>query len=186
MKSVAKFFLNFSTQRKEDAMRSAEYWVEKLDLKSHPEGGYFRETYRCAEEIRSDHLPERYGGARAYSTAIYYLLKGDQFSAFHRLKSEEMWHFYAGTTLTISSIDEVGALRMSKLGSNPDAGESFQIMIPAGWWLGARCDNPEGYALVGTTMAPGFDFADFEIAKREDLLQKYPEHQRVVESLTKQ
>ena len=167
-------------------MKSAEYWIENLRLEAHPEGGYFGETYRCDEHIMRDHLPERYQGNRTFSTAIYYLLKGDQFSAFHRLRSDEIWHFYAGPPLSVYSIDEGGVLRTSKLGSNPDLNEAFQITIPQSRWFCARCNDPDGYSLVGATVAPGFDFEDFEIAKRSDLLRQFREHREIIESLTRE
>ena len=165
-------------------MKTAEYWIEKLHLQAHPEGGYFQETYRSIETIRSDHLPQRFGSDRSFSTAIYYLLKGGQFSAFHRLKSDEIWHFYDGSSLTINTIHQSGIFGLWKLGPNLEFGERFQVTIPATVWLAARCNDEKDYSLVGCTVAPGFDFNDLEFAKRQDLINNYPNYTEYINRLT--
>ncbi|MCC6445134.1 MAG: cupin domain-containing protein [Armatimonadetes bacterium] len=163
----------------------ARYWIEKLNLSPHPEGGYFRETYRSAETARQDHLPARYGGARSFSTAIYFLLEGRRTSALHHLKSDEVWHFYAGSPVILSLIAPDGSLSVIRLGGDPERGESFQAVIPAGHWFGAEVEDASSYALVGCTVAPGFDFSDFELGRKEGLLAQFPQHEAIIRKLTK-
>jgi uncharacterized protein len=165
--------------------KTAAEWIAALHLSPHPEGGFFRETYRAAETITADHLPKRFGGARAFSTAIYFLLPGDQISAFHRIKSDEVWHFYAGGALTLALIHPDGRLEEHRLGPDPGCGERFQVLVPAGCWYGASVNDPDSYALVGGTVAPGFDFADFELADRQALLARFPQHRQVILRLTR-
>ena len=156
--------------------------VARLGLQPHPEGGYFRETYRAAAAIPASGLDRRYGGARATSTAIYYLLEAGQRSALHRLKSDEIFHFYAGDPLKIVEIAPDGDLTETLLGADLAAGARPQHMIPAGSWFGAV---PTGrFALVGCTVAPGFDFADFELAETEALLTAFPRHKTWIQRLT--
>jgi predicted cupin superfamily sugar epimerase len=135
--------------------------------------------------IAAGHLPGRFGGARACSTAIYFLLRGDQVSRLHRIKSDEIWHFYAGGALTLTLIHPDGRLETLPLGADPERGESFQVLVPAGCWYGAAVDDPESYALVGGTVAPGFDFADFELADRQSLLAAFPQHRDAILRLTR-
>ena len=163
----------------------AAEWIASLHLAPHPEGGFYRETYRAAEMIAADHLPARFGAPRALSTAIYFLLTGDQVSLFHRIKSDEVWHFYAGGALTLALIHPDGRLEEHRLGPDPERGESFQALVPAGCWYGASVDDPESYALVGGTVAPGFDFADFELADRQTLLARFPQHRQAILRLTR-
>jgi len=165
--------------------QNAAYWIQKLQLSEHPEGGYFKETYRSDEFIDGGHLPERFTGARSLSTAIYFLLEGTQFSAFHRIKSDELWHFYTGSSLTLYVIDPKGSLSQIKLGSDFENGEVFQAVVKAGCWFGAVVNDPTSYSLVGCTVAPGFDFRDFELGERQKLLAWYPEHKVAIEKLTK-
>lgn len=165
-------------------MTAAE-WIAALDLAPHPEGGFYRETYRAQETIEAAHLPARFGGRRVHSTAIYFLLPGDQISALHRIKSDEVWHFYAGSALTLSLIHSDGRLEERRLGADVERGERFQAIVPAGCWYGARIDDPGSYALVGGTVAPGFDFADFELADRNALLTQFPQHRDTIIHLTR-
>ncbi len=165
-------------------MKSAAYWIRNLELIPHPEGGYYRETYRAQESIAANGLPDRFKGLRQFSTAIYYLLEGKQYSKFHRLKSDEMWHFYAGTGLVIYSIDENGNLEKFELGADFGKGERLQVVIPAGHWFGAHVVKPTSYALTGCTVSPGFDFGDFETAKKEEMLKQYPKHKAIIQKLT--
>jgi predicted cupin superfamily sugar epimerase len=161
-------------------MHTAQHWIKKLNLQKHPEGGYFSEVYRSKEEIKREHLPSRYSGARNHSTSIYFLLTSNEFSAFHRIKSDETWHFYSGQPVTIHMIDGKGNYSSVKLGSNPESGEVFQFTIPHGTWFAASVDEPDSYALVGCTVAPGFYFDDFELGKREDLVKMFPEHKGII------
>lgn len=165
-------------------MKSAEYWIKQLDLQPHPEGGYFRETYRSGETIPNHALPGRFSGNRTFSTCIYYLLNQNQFSAFHRIRQDEIWHFYAGSPLTLHILNPNDSKRTITLGRDPDAGESLQAIVEAGNWFAAAVNDTESYALVGCTVAPGFDFADFELADREQLLEFFPDHRDLIEKYT--
>ena len=143
-------------------MFEAGYWIRKLDLRPHPDGGYFRETYRAPDRVNLGGLPARYTGSRHASTAIYYLLPGEEVNQLHRLHSDEMWHFYTGSPLTLHLIHPNGTYEARQLGPEPGSGQAFQVLVPAGCWFGATVDDPEGYTLVGCTVAPGFDLDDFE------------------------
>lgn len=165
-------------------MFPAKYWVEKLKMQSHPEGGFFAETYRSTEVISENSLPKRFSGNRNYSTAIYFLLESHHFSAFHRIKSDELWHFYAGDALNVYYIDNEGIIQIIRLGNNPEKGEIFQAVVPAGVWFGSKPAIENSYSLVGCTVAPGFDFADFEMPDRATLLQQFPQHEEIIKLLT--
>ncbi|MCU0447670.1 MAG: cupin domain-containing protein [Microscillaceae bacterium] len=160
---------------------NAQYWIEKLKLHQHPEGGYFRETYRASEELALDSSKQK----RSYATAIYFLLTGENFSAFHRIQSDEMWHFYTGSAVEIYYIDSQKQLQVCRLGQNFAEGECFQALVPAGCWFASRVLDPQAYALVGCTVAPGFDFADFELANRAQLIELYPEHAAIITQFTR-
>lgn len=166
-------------------MADAARWIAHLALQPHPEGGYYRQTYRAAEEIRHEHLPPRFTGPRAHSTAIYFLLEGDDFSALHRIRSDEVWHFYDGSPPIVHVIDAGGEYRPIRLGRNLEAGEAPQAVVAAGDLFGASLAEPGGFALVGCTVSPGFDFADFEMPPREVLLAQYPQHRALIERLTR-
>jgi predicted cupin superfamily sugar epimerase len=166
-------------------VRIAGTLIDRLRLLPHPEGGYYRETYRSAEALPAPGLPPRYGGPRAVSTAIYYLLADDQRSMLHRLRSDEVWHFYAGSALLLSLIHPDGRLERITLGPDFDQGEAFQAVVPAGVWVGAEVSVAQSYALVGCTVAPGFEFHDFEPGDRATLLGLYPAHRAVIERLTR-
>jgi predicted cupin superfamily sugar epimerase len=165
-------------------MQDGPYWIEKLELKRHPEGGYFRETYRSHEVISKQALPERFNGDRVFSTCIYFLLNKNEYSAFHTVQQDEVWHFYEGSSLTIHIINQKGDYCPVKLGKDIENGESFQAIVRAGCWFAAAVNNQEAYSLVGCTVAPGFDFADFEMAERNRLVDKYPEHRKLIEKYT--
>jgi predicted cupin superfamily sugar epimerase len=166
-------------------MFDAGYWITHLGLVRHPEGGYFRETYRSQESIAGATLPVRFGGARSFATSIYFLLAGDDFSALHRIRSDELWHFHTGSSLTVHMIAPGGEYEELRLGSDPARGEAFQGVVTAGTWFGATVADPESYALVSCTVAPGFDFADFEMGERADLVRTYPDLRGVIEGLTR-
>ena len=159
--------------------------MERLGLVPHPEGGFYRQTYISRESIAHPHLPPRYNGPRPFSTAIYFLLEHPDFSAFHRLRSDEIWHFYAGASLTLWLISPKGVLSSLSLGPDPNQKHNFQAVVPAGHWFAASLDAPRAYALVGCTVAPGFEFADFELAQREELSRRFPQHRRLIERLTR-
>jgi uncharacterized protein len=166
-------------------MTSAKDYIDALNLLPHPEGGWYRETYRAGETLPQNVLPKRFTGPRSFATAIYFLLNSESFSALHRIQSDELWHFYAGSPLTVHQIDADGNDHALTLGPNVGAGESFQALVPAGCWFGATVDMPESFALVGCTVAPGFDFADFELGKRAALIRRYPAQQQLIERLTR-
>lgn len=162
----------------------ARYWIEKLRLQPHPEGGYFRQTYKSDFLIGPETLPG-FQGARWASTAIYFLLEGRNFSAFHRLRSDEMWHFYAGSPLMVHVIDPVGAHSVLFLGRSPELGQVFHGVVRAGCWFASHVADWKGWALVGCTVAPGFEFEDFEMANREELVKEYPHHAGMITRLTR-
>lgn len=166
-------------------MPEADEYIAQLGLKPHPEGGFFRETYRCPETIAQAHLPARFSGARSFVTAIYFLLRSQDFSALHRMRQDELWHFYDGTTLHIAVIDPQGALSTIRLGRDLAAGEVLQAVVPGGCLFGARVAAANSFTLVGCTVAPGFDFADFEMPSRASLLADYPQHRDVIAALTR-
>lgn len=166
--------------------KDATYWVKRLGLEPHPEGGYYRQTYRSEITIARQALPAGFGGDRAASTAIYFLLAGKNFSAFHRLRSDEVWHFYAGSPLLVHVIDLSGKHSTLFLGSVLDVGQTLQAVVPAGCWFASHVWDWKSYTLVGCTVAPGFDFEDFEMGKREALARQYPQHREIIQRLTRE
>ena len=164
---------------------TAQYWVSAFKMQPHPEGGYFAEMYRSAEVIPQSGLPKRFSGPRSFGTAIYFLLESHHFSALHRIQSDEIWHFYAGGPLNVYIITPDGELSIIRLGNNPEQGEVFQAVVSAGCWFGSRPVPGTDYVLVGCTVAPGFDFADFELAKREEMRQLFPQHAGLISELCK-
>ena len=164
-------------------MYNEDYWIDQLGLLPHPEGGFYRETYRSTEVLKAAQLPGRYIGNRNFSTAIYFLLRSQDRSVFHRIKSDELWHFYQGTTLLIYMLMEK-ELKIHRLGANINEGDSLQVMIPANCWFGAMVEKPGSYALCGCTVAPGFDFQDFEMARQDFLLANYPDQSEIIKQLS--
>lgn len=159
-------------------MKNKNYWIKHLGLEAHPEGGYFAETYRS--EISS-----RFAGfssERSLKTAIYFLIDRGAFSAFHRIKSDEMWHFYAGESLLVHMIDDKGNYRSQAVGRDVENGEKLQFVVPAGCWFASEVKGEGAYALVGCTVSPGFDFADFELAE-PSLATRFPEHRDLLKRL---
>jgi predicted cupin superfamily sugar epimerase len=154
--------------------------VRKLGLLAHPEGGFYRETYRSAQKITTDG-----NEIRNISTAIYFLLENDNRSLFHRIQSDELWFFHQGEPLEIVFIKD-RVLNTIILGNRFDDGEVLQATIPANTWFASGVKNSNGYSLVSCTVAPGFDFADFEMAKREDLIQEYPDLKETIQKFTKE
>ncbi len=164
------------------AMTAAD-WIETLGLEPHPEGGFFRETYRSQRLL---------GGRTPVSTAIYFLLRKQDVSAFHRIASDEMWHLYAATPLTrlrVWRITAEGQLGTFLLGSEPARNEVFQDVVPAGDWFGAEVETLGGeddaYVLVGCTVSPGFTYDTFELAQAEVLAAQWPEHATLIRRLSK-
>lgn len=167
-------------------MRNYDFWVKTLELQKHPEGGYFKEVYRAGELIKKEHLPDRYSGDRNYSTSIYFLITSENYSAFHKIKSDETWHFYYGSPLTLHVLDKEGKYSRIKIGNNPDNGEVFQYTVSRGDWFAASVDEKDSYALLGRTVAPGFLFDDFELGKREVMLKQFPEHAIEINKFTRE
>jgi predicted cupin superfamily sugar epimerase len=156
-----------------------------LGLRPHPvEGGYFAETYRSAEQLPAAALPARYPAPRPVGTAIYYLLTPETFSALHRLASDEIFHFYLGDPVEMLQLWPDGSHRVVLIGPDLEAGERPQIIVPAGIWQGARLRPGGRHALLGTTVAPGFDYADYESASRPLLLQSHPAAESLIRALT--
>lgn len=138
-------------------------WIRHLGLEAHPEGGHFKEVYRSDERIARSALPGRYSGDRAFATSIYYLLRSGEISRKHRIQSDEIWHHYDGSALELTIHGPDGRPARHLLGKNPDRGETPQLVVPRGLWFEARVAAPDSFVLVGCTVAPGFDFADFEL-----------------------
>lgn len=161
--------------------------IQLLELQPHPEGGFFRETYRCADSVSGPSLPERYGAeqTRSVSTAIYYMLTENNFSTMHRVQSDEIYHFYLGSPLEMLLLYESGSSEIIHIGSDVTAGQRPQFVIPRGVWQGSRVLSPGKFALVGATVAPGFDFADFEEGTRSELGAKYPDRFQLIQELTR-
>jgi len=163
---------------------SIQQLIQFYQLLPHPEGGYYKETYRSAESLNADSLPIRFKGKRNFSTAIYFLLEENSFSAFHRIQSDECWHFYSGDAVDIHVLHANGNYELIKLGSNIEMGEQFQAIVPAGAWFASKTSGH--YSLVGCTVSPGFDFADFELAKADELALQYPDQKTLIQYFCRQ
>ncbi len=164
-------------------MKSDEL-IRLLHLEAHPcEGGFFRETYRCRETVSASDLPERYGARRCFSTAIYYMLTADTRSLLHRVGSDEVWHHYSGAPVTLLLLYPDGSSLRRTLGSDLSAGQVPQIVVEHGVWQGAFIEGGE-YALMGNTVAPGFEYADFEHARRSELCAGWPQEKELIIRLT--
>ena len=153
--------------------------VQNLELLEHPEGGFYKETYRSICSIETDQ-----NTIRNISTAIYFLLENDNKSLFHRIQSDELWFFHQGEPLEIVFIKD-GVLNTIILGNSFENGEVFQAKIPENTWFASGVKNLKGYSLVSCTVAPGFDFADFELASRENLIQEFPHLKEIIQKFTK-
>lgn len=164
---------------------TADQYIRHFRLQPHPEGGYYVQTYCSPEQIPVDCLPGRFSGHRVFSTAIYYLLQKGDFSAFHRIKSDECWHFYAGDTLYIHIIKTDGSYYLVKLGKELQNDEVFQCVIPAEAWFAVEPAPGTSFGLTGCTVAPGFDFGDFEMAEKKALIEQFPQHQATIDRLCK-
>jgi len=154
--------------------------IKTYTLLPHPEGGYYKETYR------SNGLLEVNSENRNYSTAIYFLIESNNFSALHRIKSDELWHFYEGDALEVIEIDLQGKLIITEVGRDIKNGQTYQYMVKAGHWFGSRVLAGGVFSFVGCTVSPGFDFKDFEMAKRDELVKLYSQHQQIIIELTRE
>lgn len=154
--------------------------IERLGLQPHPEGGYYRETYRAEERV---HRPAM-SVDRSAGTAIYYLLSGDAWSAWHRIRSDEIWHFYAGGPLRVHVLDGRGGLTTHRLGNAIENADCvFQAVVPAGCWFAAERVHADRYTLAGCTVAPGFEFSEFELADAARLAARHPAHRALIAKL---
>ena len=158
--------------------------IEKLELIKHPEGGYYKENYRSLGEIKPDSLWREAKEPRSYSTGIYFLLKEHQFSAFHKIKQDEMWHHYLGSTLLLHIIDPNGNYKSIKIGKKLLEGEQLQYVVPANYWFASEVLNKDSFVLCGCTVSPGFDFKDFEMPARDILIKMFPKHRTIITNLT--
>ena len=156
-------------------MKTAEYYIEELEMLPHVEGGYFKESFL------SEHS---YNSEKKLWISIYFLLRTGQLSNFHRLKSDELWYYHAGESLTIYMITPKGELITKQLGINIENGDSPQVLVPKGYIFGSAMDN-DGFSLVGCMVSPAFTYDDFELFKRDDLLNLYPEHKSIINRLTR-
>lgn len=163
--------------------RSAQTWIEHLGLQQHIEGGWYREVYRSALSFQDDHLSASFDGPRSACTHIYFLLEQGNFSAFHRIRSDELWHFYDGDPIIVYEINETGGLEEHLLGSDPNKSQSPFCIIRAGSWFASRVAGDGDYGLVGCSVSPGFDFTDFELATRSDLTRQFPQHVELIQAL---
>jgi uncharacterized protein len=155
-------------------MITAAYLIKQFEMQKHPEGGYFREVYRSTGVISQQALPSYYVGERCFSTSIYFLLADGEISHLHRLASDEVWHFYLGQPLELLQISPDGQSTKIYLGKDIASGEKLQHVVPAGYWFGARLAEGSDFSLVGCTVAPGFDYTDFELANAEVLSRTFP------------
>ena len=162
-------------------MQTAEYWIQHLNLQPHTEGGFYREIFRSSTEIEPKQLPVGYDGPRRLATSIYYLLRSGDVSRFHRLRSDEMWYYHAGSGLKMILLDQEGNKHTRLLGPRIEKAEQLQVLIPAGTIFGAEVLVTGSYGLCGCMVAPGFEFADFEVFEKEDLIQAYPKHAEIID-----
>lgn len=166
-------------------MKRAELLLEKLKLEKHPEGGYFKETYRSTGTISEKSLPSHFIGDRNFCTSIYFLLKSSEFSAFHKINQDETWYFHEGSAMTIHQISPKGVYSKCTLGNDILNHQKMQYTVPLGYWFGATVDRENSYSLVGCAVAPGFDFSDFVLAEKDALQVKFPDHRDIIEKLTR-
>lgn len=165
-------------------MATAAEIRQMLQMQPHPEGGWFAEIYRAPEQVAATALQDGYDGARSVSTAIYYMLEGEAISTLHRLRSDEIFHFYLGDPVEQLWLLPDGTHTLVTIGNDLAAGQRPQVVVPRNVWQGARVRGGKGFALLGTTVAPGFDFADFEIGARDDLLAGWPDAAPLIRDLT--
>jgi len=161
-----------------------ENLIDLLKLEPHPEGGWYREVYRSQESISMKCLPSRFEREHSLCTSIYYLLHDRDFSAFHRIRSDEIWHFYLGSPVKLYMLKD-GERELVMLGDNPGAGHVFQTVVPHGCWFAAEVAVPESFALLGCTVSPGFDFAYLEMATHSQLQEEYGRFATLIRRMTR-
>ena len=164
-------------------MTRSEQIIKELGLEPHPEGGYYKETYRSEGSIPDGALPD-FKGERVFTTAIYFLLTPYVFSAFHKIKSDEMWHHYDGSAIELHMISPEGEHSIVIIGKDFSNNEHPQYVVPAGYWFASRIKDEAEFSLLGCTVSPGFDFHDFVLAKREELTLMFPQHGKIIAELT--
>lgn len=164
-------------------MITPQQLIQQFTLQQHPEGGWYKETYKSTELLPLAALPQRFNGDRSFSSAIYFLLEQGNFSAFHKIKSDECWHFYAGQPLVVYIITRQGALDIVELGNDINKGHVFQYVVPANCWFASRPAAESNFCFVGCTVAPGFDFEDFDLADAAELSKLYPQHRDIIHEL---
>jgi uncharacterized protein len=167
-------------------LNKVDYWVSKLGMSRHPEGGYFKETFKSEEHISDSELSVNFEGKRKLYTSIYFLLTSDDVSHFHRLKSDELWYYHGGSSLSIHIIDESGEYKEIKLGMNLDAGEIPQVLVKKNSIFGSSVSEKDTCSLVGCMVSPGFEFQDFELFTQEELMKVYPQHKEIIMKLAYQ
>ncbi len=169
-----------------DAMtkKTADHYIAQLGMQQHVEGGAFKEHYRSPMLLPASVLSGEHRGDRPASTAIYFLLRHGEFSAFHLLASDEVLHFYDGEPLHVYAIDTAGAMHVHTLGRDLARGEHFSVVVPGGHWFALRCEVDGGFSLIGCTVAPGFDFEDFTLDDRAMLLKRFPQHAQLIQEMT--
>ncbi|MEH7393070.1 cupin domain-containing protein [Bacillus sp. JJ1474] len=163
--------------------RDAQYFVSKLGLEPHPEGGFYKRTFESGEKTSDQELTVNFEGKRKLYTSIYFLLTSNDVSHFHRLKSDELWYYHAGSSLTIHIIHENSEYEEIKLGLNLDKGEVPQALVPKNAIFGSSVMEEDTFSLVGCMVSPGFEFQDFELFTQDDLLTKYPAHKDIIKKL---
>lgn len=158
--------------------------INTLNLKEHPEGGFYKETYRSEGLIPESELSPEFSGDRNYCTGIYFLLTSDNFSAFHRINQDEMWHYYEGSPLIVHMIDPQGSYSFQKIGLDIENQQVPQFVVPKGVWFASEVLESDAYSFVGCTVSPGFDFGDFELADKKLLSDEFPEYSQIIDRLT--
>lgn len=153
--------------------------VEFYEMESHPEGGWYKETFRSQESITIENI-----GTRNLMTSIYFLLESHQTSNFHRIKSDELWFYHSGSALTVHCILPNGEYKKIHIGPDFEKGQTYQALVPKGTIFGSTVDLRDSYSMVGCTVSPGFDFNDFELFNTSDLLKEFPQHQPIITQLT--
>lgn len=161
-------------------MNTAEYWIQHLNLKPHPEGGFYKEEYRSSIEVQKSNLPRGFTSARKLATSIYFLLRSVDISRLHRLRSDEIWYYHTGSPITLIYIDAEGKKHKHILGNNPEKAEKLSVLIPSGCIFCASVAQKDSFGLISCVVTPGFEFDDFELFDKEDLLQAYPQHTDII------